>query len=91
MITNYFTLRHLRMLRCSFYFSIIAMLVYLFKADNNDKDKRVPKTKATSYEDGYYDYDEDYDYDNMDYEGIDINDIDEDMLDEIEEKLANIG
>ena len=69
------------MFRCSFYFSVIATLVYLFKADISDEDKE-------DYD--YSDEEDDLDYD-YDDEDIDLENIDMDMLDEIEQKLDSIG
>lgn len=77
------------MFKYSLCFATLAMLVFLFKADDEDGgDTREPNF---DFDDDSVDYDyDDYDEDIGDYSDIDIDNLDYDTLLEIEKTLESL-
>lgn len=76
------------MFKYSLCFATLAMLVFLFRADEDGGDTREPNF---DFDDDSVDYDyDDYDEDIGDYSDIDIDNLDYDTLLEIEKTLESL-
>ena len=73
------------MFKISPIFAIIASLIFLLKPEDNNADK-LKKNEEENLEDDYDDDDDDFDYDN--YDDIDLDGIDYEDLLELERQLS---